>query len=139
MPTVPFDVVVVGAGIAGGASVAAHLAASRRVALLERESQPGHTRRDARRRCSRRSMARPVYGRYRGRVVSSSTRRRRVFAEHPLVGDRYSSTLPDTINWRPSRRSRISRSAKRDAQTIPPGRPGGDATPAGRLSRRSRL
>lgn len=35
------DVVVIGAGIAG-ASVAAELAASRRVVLLERESQPGY-------------------------------------------------------------------------------------------------
>ncbi|MBE0691565.1 MAG: FAD-binding oxidoreductase, partial [Aquamicrobium sp.] len=35
------DVVVIGAGIAG-ASVAAELAASRRVVLLEREAQPGY-------------------------------------------------------------------------------------------------
>jgi D-arginine dehydrogenase len=36
-----FDVLVIGAGIAG-ASVAAHLAQDRRVALVERESQPGY-------------------------------------------------------------------------------------------------
>lgn len=36
-----FDVIVIGAGIAG-ASVAAELAATARVALLERESQPGY-------------------------------------------------------------------------------------------------
>jgi D-arginine dehydrogenase len=36
-----FDVIVVGAGMAG-AAVAAHLAADRRVVLLERESQPGY-------------------------------------------------------------------------------------------------
>jgi D-arginine dehydrogenase len=35
------DVIVIGAGIAGAAA-AAHLAASRRVVLLERESQPGY-------------------------------------------------------------------------------------------------
>jgi flavin-dependent dehydrogenase len=36
-----FDVIVVGAGMAGAAA-AAQLAADRRVALLERESQPGY-------------------------------------------------------------------------------------------------
>jgi D-arginine dehydrogenase len=36
-----FDLIVVGAGMAGAAA-AAHLAADRRVALLERESQPGY-------------------------------------------------------------------------------------------------
>ncbi|HET9823356.1 MAG TPA: FAD-binding oxidoreductase [Burkholderiaceae bacterium] len=40
MSTTAFDVIVVGAGIAG-ASVAAHLAPHLRVALLEREPQPG--------------------------------------------------------------------------------------------------
>ncbi|HYM71870.1 MAG TPA: FAD-dependent oxidoreductase, partial [Stellaceae bacterium] len=35
------EVVVIGAGIAGAAA-AAHLAADRRVVLLERESQPGY-------------------------------------------------------------------------------------------------
>ena len=37
----PFDLIVVGAGIAGAAA-GAHLAADRRVVVLERESQPGY-------------------------------------------------------------------------------------------------
>jgi D-arginine dehydrogenase len=41
MKTYEFDVVIVGGGIAG-ASAAAFLAPSRRVAILERESQPGY-------------------------------------------------------------------------------------------------
>jgi D-arginine dehydrogenase len=36
-----FDLIVVGAGMAGAAA-AAHLAADRKVALLEREAQPGY-------------------------------------------------------------------------------------------------
>jgi D-arginine dehydrogenase len=37
----PFDVIVIGAGMAG-ASAAAHLAATRKVVLIEREPQPGY-------------------------------------------------------------------------------------------------
>ena len=41
MSTETFDVIVIGAGIAG-ATVAAHLAADRRVALIEAEEAPGY-------------------------------------------------------------------------------------------------
>jgi D-arginine dehydrogenase len=41
MPARTADIIVIGAGIAG-ASAAAHLAASRRIVVLERESQPGY-------------------------------------------------------------------------------------------------
>lgn len=82
-----FDVVVVGAGMAG-ASAAAEIATTRRVALLERESQPGYhsTGRSA-------ALFSETYG---NAVVRALTRAGRGFfysppegfAEHPLVRTR---------------------------------------------------
>jgi D-arginine dehydrogenase len=72
-----FDQVVVGAGIAG-ASVAWHLAAHGRVALLERESQPGYhaTGRSA-------AMFMESYG---TPMVRALTRASRAFYEQPPMG-----------------------------------------------------
>ncbi len=72
--TAPFDIIVIGAGIAG-ASVAARLAPHRRVLLLERESQPGYhsTGRSA-------AMFMESYG---PPAVRAMTRASRAFFLHP--------------------------------------------------------
>ncbi len=71
------DIVVIGAGIAG-ASIAYELAASRRVILLERESQPGYhtTGRSA-------AMYAPAYG---NAVVRALTRASQSFYDAPPPG-----------------------------------------------------
>ncbi|MGE5337293.1 MAG: NAD(P)/FAD-dependent oxidoreductase [Gemmatimonadota bacterium] len=71
------DIVVIGAGIAG-ASIAYELAASRRVVLLERESQPGYhtTGRSA-------AMYAPAYG---NAAVRALTRASQSFYDAPPAG-----------------------------------------------------
>jgi len=75
--TVAFDIIVIGAGIAG-ASVAARLAPHRRVLLLERETQPGYhsTGRSA-------AMFMESYG---PPAVRALTRASRAFFLHPPAG-----------------------------------------------------
>ena len=81
------DVVVVGAGIAGAAA-AAHLAADRRVVLLERESQPGYhsTGRSA-------ALFTETYGNRAIRTLTGASRAfyeawADGFAEHPILTPR---------------------------------------------------
>jgi D-arginine dehydrogenase len=81
------DVIVVGAGMAG-AAVAAHLAAGRKVVLLERESQPGYhsTGRSA-------ALFTETYGNRAIRVLTSASRAfyeawADGFAEHPILKPR---------------------------------------------------
>ena len=71
------DVIVIGAGIAG-ASVACELAATRRVLLLERESQPGYhtTGRSA-------ALFTETYG---NTVMRALTRASRAFFDAPPAG-----------------------------------------------------
>ena len=82
-----YDVIVVGAGIAG-ASAAWHLAASRRVLLLEREAQPGYhaTGRSA-------AIYSEAYGNAAVRAITTAGRAffenpPAGFAAHPLLGPR---------------------------------------------------
>ncbi|MGX9349735.1 NAD(P)/FAD-dependent oxidoreductase [Shimia sp. W99] len=72
-----FDIAVIGAGIAG-ASVAAELAASRRVVLIEQESQPGYhtTGRSA-------AVYSPIYG---PQPIRALTRASLAFFEQPPEG-----------------------------------------------------
>jgi D-arginine dehydrogenase len=81
------DVIVVGAGIAGAAA-AAHLAAGRRVVLLERESQPGYhsTGRSA-------ALFTETYGNRAIRILTGASRAfyeawADGFAEHPILTPR---------------------------------------------------
>ncbi|MGA8399866.1 MAG: FAD-dependent oxidoreductase, partial [Stellaceae bacterium] len=81
------DVIVVGAGMAGAAA-AAHLAADRRVVLLEREPQPGYhsTGRSA-------ALFTETYGNRAIRVLTSASRAfyeawADGFAEHPILKPR---------------------------------------------------
>ena len=78
------DLIVVGAGMAGAAA-AAHLAADRRVVLLERESQPGYhsTGRSA-------ALFTETYGNRAIRVLTGASRAfyqawADGFAEHPIL------------------------------------------------------
>lgn len=87
MKTYEFDVVIIGGGIAG-ASVAAFLAPSRRLAILERESQPGYhsTGRSA-------ALFSETYGNATVRALSRASRSFLFdppagFAAHPLVTPR---------------------------------------------------
>jgi D-arginine dehydrogenase len=82
-----FDLIVVGAGMAGAAA-AAHLAADRKVALLEREAQPGYhsTGRSA-------ALFTETYGNRAIRVLTSASRAfyeawADGFAEHPILKPR---------------------------------------------------
>src|SRR5271154_7197168 len=82
-----FDVVVIGAGMAG-ASAAAEIARTRRVVLLEREPQPGYhsTGRSA-------ALFSETYGNTIVRALSRASREFLYappdgFAEHPLVRTR---------------------------------------------------
>jgi len=81
------DVIVIGAGIAGAAA-AAHLAADRRVVLLERESQPGYhsTGRSA-------ALFTETYGNRAIRILTGASRTfyeawADGFAEHPILTPR---------------------------------------------------
>lgn len=81
------DVLIIGAGIAG-AAVAAHLAADRRVVLLERESQPGYhsTGRSA-------ALFTETYGNRAIRILTGASRAfyeawAEGFAEHPVLKPR---------------------------------------------------
>jgi D-arginine dehydrogenase len=81
------DVIVIGAGIAGAAA-AAHLAADRRVVLLERESQPGYhsTGRSA-------ALFTETYGNRAIRILTSASRAfyeawADGFANHPILTPR---------------------------------------------------
>lgn len=82
-----FDVIVVGAGMAGAAA-AAHLAAGRRIVLLERESQPGYhsTGRSA-------ALFTETYGNRAIRILTSASRAfyeawAEGFAENPILKPR---------------------------------------------------
>jgi D-arginine dehydrogenase len=87
MEQMHFDVVIIGAGIAGS-SIAACLAPERRVALLERESQPGYhsTGRSA-------ALFSETYGNFVVRALSRASRDflfdpPQGFSEYPLVSAR---------------------------------------------------